>query len=1020
MAATDSRSILAIVVVKDGARWLKDCLASLARQTHPRLGVLAVDNGSTDGSGELLEKLLGQRRVLSLERNLGYPGAVARALATEAAAEADFVLLLHDDAVLAKNAVSTLLAAVESDVGIVGPKILDAERPRLLREVGHTMDRFGYPYQVLEDDEIDLGQHDSSREVLYVSGTTMLVARAAWQRAGPPDERLRPAHGDLDFCWRVRIAGFRVVMEPRAMVRHRSAGDRGLREGVPLERGREYDERSALVAMMKNYRALTLLWLLPLLLGQGIAKALLFVLTRHVASARQVASAWGWALVRLPGTVRRRLRVQATRVVPDRAITRYMAPTTTRLRRWFGEASSRLFPSRGSALALEEDAPAVAVGERVRGAVSARPALLALVIGVVVSLVAFRHVLFASPLEGGSLPLFPESARDLFARFLDGWVPGSFGGPAGASPALVPLAVASVLTLGNPQTLAWIVVAAAPLAAAVVFYRTARATLGERGASIAAASSYALSAVVMWAVSEGRIASIAYVVALPWIAARLLRPFDEPVERPLARIAGTAVVIGIAGSFLPSLWAPLAIVVVLGALTAGRGGSPVRGVVLAAASVAGAALLAFPFVLELARVGTGRGADLGMGLAFSRLLRLSPGPAPGGWVGALFLPIAGVLGLALAGRGDRRVAWRFGLTAALCLPLAWLAAAGRLSGLADDPAAYLGLAAFSLATLVGLGFKAVVPGVERHAFGIRQIAFGALATIVGAGIALQGLQALIGSWAVGEDRIPAAYPVVRTADPATPIRVLWLGGIGGGPFPAPGGSPEGVVEARAASVRYSVTARAGRSILSVGVPASGPAYERLERALRSVLVGRVRHGGSLLAPFGIGFVVAGEDDLPPAAEERLDSQLDLLPAQRAGGLAIYRNARAFPIAGLLPDASPESARAEDVLAPARVVRSGLTPMERLGVGEWHLSAALEAPGLVVLGNEHDPAWRLEAAGTEVAPFETFGWAMGFEVPAGAGPIRLVRHASWVRTAELGALGVLWAAALRLALRRRPA
>ena len=1020
MAATDSRSVLAIVVVKDGARWLKDCLASLARQTHTRLGVLAVDNASTDGSQELLEKLLGPRRVIALEENLGFPGAVARALQADAAAEADFVLLLHDDAILAKNAVAKLLDAAEHDVGVVGPKVLDAERPRLLREVGHTMDRFGYPYQLLEDDEIDLGQHDSSREVLYVSGTTMLVAREAWQRAGPPDDRLRPAHGDLDFCWRVRIAGFRVLMDPAALVRHRSAGDRGAREGVPLERGREFDERSALVAMMKNYRLFTLLWVMPLVLLQGIAKVVLFLLTRHVASARQVLAAWGWALLRLPGTIRRRVRVQATRVIPDRAITPYMSPATARLRRWFGEASSRLFPSRGSALALEEDAPSPAMRERVAGAVAGRPALLALTLGVALSLLAFRDVLFASPLEGGALPIFPDSARALFARFADGWVPGSFGGPAGASPALVPLAFASLLTLGNPQILAWIIVAAAPLAAAVVVYRTARDTVRERGASIAAAGSYALSAVVLWAVSEGRIAAIAFLVTLPWIAARLLHPFERPVERPAAWVAGTSIVIGIVGSFLPSLWAPAAMLIVLGAVFAGPGGSRSRGVALGAASFAGAALLAFPFALELARIGTGHGADLGLGLAFSRLLRLSPGPAPGAWVGALFLPLAGMLGLALARRGDRRVAWRTGFAAALALPLAWLASAGRLPDVADDPVAYLGLAALSLSMLVALGFRAVVPGVERHAFGARQIAFAALTAIVGAGVALQGVQALVGGWAVREDRIPPAYPVVRTADPGFPMRVLWLGRVGGGPFPAPGGSPEGVVEARGASVRYAVTARAGRSILSVGRPAAGPAYEHLERALRSMLVGRVRHGGSLLAPFGIAFVVAGEGDLPEAAADRLEAQLDLLPAQRAGGLSIYRNARAFPIAGLLPDASAETARAGDVLASARVVRSGLTPMQRRGVGEWRLGTALETPGLVVLGNELDPAWRLEMAGQEVAPFETFGWAMGFEAPAGAGPVRLVRHASWVRTAEVAALAVLWAGALRLALRRRRA
>src|SRR5438477_6546978 len=91
-----SPSVVVVLVVKDGARWLRQCLRGLARQSHPRLGVLAVDNASTDGSGALLEQALGPGRVLSLPVNVGFAGAVTEAFGTPVVQEADYVLLMHD------------------------------------------------------------------------------------------------------------------------------------------------------------------------------------------------------------------------------------------------------------------------------------------------------------------------------------------------------------------------------------------------------------------------------------------------------------------------------------------------------------------------------------------------------------------------------------------------------------------------------------------------------------------------------------------------------------------------------------------------------------------------------------------------------------------------------------------------------------------------------------------------------------------------------------------------------------
>src|SRR6059058_6554980 len=182
-------AVLVVLVVRDGSAWLRDCLRGLSRQTYPRLGVIAVDNGSADDSRDLLVRALGEARVVSRPDNPGLPAAVQAALALEAARNADYVLIHHDDVALDPDAITRMVEVAEriEGVGVVGPKIVDWDDPTVLREVGLSSDRFGYPYSPLEQGEIDQGQYDRVREVMFVSSSAMLVSREAWNRIGPPD-----------------------------------------------------------------------------------------------------------------------------------------------------------------------------------------------------------------------------------------------------------------------------------------------------------------------------------------------------------------------------------------------------------------------------------------------------------------------------------------------------------------------------------------------------------------------------------------------------------------------------------------------------------------------------------------------------------------------------------------------------------------------------------------------------------------------------------------------------------------
>jgi len=1002
-----------VLVVKDGAQWLPHCLRGLSRQTHPRIGVLAIDNGSQDDSPALLETALGDGRVIRLGSNAGFGAAVAKALTTDMAAQADYVLLLHDDAILAPDAVSSLVEAAErmDGVGVVGPKVLDWVEPTILRDIGLSTDRFGYPYSPLEEGEIDQGQYDRIREVLFVSSCAMLVSRPAWSRIGPPDERFSSGAEELDFCWRARVAGFRVLMTPRAVAHHRSATTTRERPGSVEARIRYERERVALASMLKNYGLFSLLWLLPLYALQGLVRLAVLLVSRRLEDAYQVIEAWGWNLSHLPSTVRRRVRVQAARVVPDRSVRRAMAPAWIRLQGWALSAAQGLLPEREA----EAELTAPLRTRIVRFAV-AHPVTAAWAFAIVLALIAYRHLFVASPLVGGALRVPPPSPSAFFRELVSGLRHTGLGGAQAASPALGLMGIASAITLASPALLQKVLLLGLPAVAAVGCYRAARAIVGERGPAVVSAVVYGLSSAVLWGVSAGRITALVFFAGLPWLALKLSLPFDREFAVPPRRwIVGAAAGLAVLTSFFPGTALAAGVLVLAYAASPIRGTARVRGVGLSSAAAVLAAVLIFPLTLVLAGAGGMGFWDTAGSASFASLVRLHLGPGPGSWLTGIYLPLAAAVSLVFVSGRLATVAVRSAAIALGSIYFAWLAAGGYLPLWLSNPAAYLGLAAFSLALVVGLGVAFAGRGMAGMAFGYRQLGTGLLILLLGVGLSGQALQAARGSWEVGgPDRIPAAYPVVAGAAGA-PYRVLWLGSRARGDFVPPAGIPDGTVAAGSASVRYAIRSPRGASVLDFGRPAAGPGYDYLRGVLREVLAGRTRHAGSLLAPLAVRFVVADRSDISDPALRRLIRQLDLnlVPS---GGLIIFENSKWLPLASVVSD--PEWLKA--ALAPSleSVAQLPVPHAEALGLAP--VSGPATSDSLLLLSQQFDSRWRLtfRAGSSPVGPRRAFGWAVGFVGRPQPPGFSITFQGQRIRSLEIALLAILWLGVLWLT--RKPA
>jgi GT2 family glycosyltransferase len=998
-------SVLVVLVAHDGAAWLRECLQSLAAQTHRRLGVVAVDVGSSDGSGALLRQALGDARVLNVGADVGVAGAIRAAQALPAATAADYILVLHDDAALAPDAVARMVDAAQGiagveRVGVVGPKVVGWEDPRVLLDVGRSTDRFGHPYSPLQEGEMDQGQYDRVLEVLYVSSCAMLVSREAWRRTGAFDERLDGRHDDLDFCWRARLAGFRVLMTPLAQVRHRDARAAGARPGG-RRHGSQYEaERAALAAMLKNYGLVSLLWLLPLHVAFGVVRLAYLTLSRRFEDAYELASAWTWNLVHLPSTVRRRVRAQSVRSVRDGTVRRFMQSTLIRVPRWFQQAE-RIFEEQ-----LDEERENRPVRARARSLAMQHPVVVGWGVGVAVAIIAYR-VLLSSTLAGGALPWFPSLPSAYVGELLSAVRTTGLGGTYAASPALAPLGAIAWLPGVDGHAVAKILLGVLPPVAALVLYRGLARQTGDRVAAVVAALTLAVSAFVFWAFSDGRVALLVALAVLAAVYDRVDQAFGERPSHPTRFVVAMGAIVAIGLAFEPGVALGVAAIAIAALVTASH---RARGLALSLAGLAVGVALVFPLLPAFA---TSPDTAFGSWVGRADLLwlgRLAPGAGPGTWVVASFVPVAAAISFSLVGPSMRRRAWRAVLLAVFGTFLAWASAAGWLPSGASNAPVYVALAAVAEAAVIAYGVAAIGSGIERHAFGYRQVAVGALGLVLVVGLAGQALQAMLGGWAIGSSGLPSAWPVVANA-PAD-ARVVWIGSAEPGRFPAPGGDPIGVVDAGAASVRYGITDRDGASALDLARPDGGPGYDYVRTVIAELLSGGTSHAGALLAPLGVRFVVAGAGDLPADARERLDAQvdLDLVPAE---GLVIYRSARALPPAFVTQDRTfARAARGDALVEIAAAGDVAPEPMRRSGTS-WTSTTG----GFGYVADQDASGWQVvDAAGRERPASRAFGWAIGFEAPSGGSTLRYGDQA--VRTAELALLAVLWLGVLWVTRRPR--
>ncbi len=259
------------------------CIASLRAQRPVPPQVIVVDNGSSDDSVAQLRATVPEVMLIPSKRNLGFSGGYNLGIQQALALGATHVLIINNDAILAPNALATLLQYAAPDVGALSPVIYHALPNRVIWSLGGRT----HPL-TLEKSNSWVGQPDPGTlppviEQDFLTGCILLLPRATLETVGLFDEGFWLYYEDMDFSRRVRLAGLRMLTVTKAHAWHKVASSSG---GSDSPSERYWMARSSIRFFRKHGGGWRMLFILPYRLGSALKTSLRLVTHGRVQALR--------------------------------------------------------------------------------------------------------------------------------------------------------------------------------------------------------------------------------------------------------------------------------------------------------------------------------------------------------------------------------------------------------------------------------------------------------------------------------------------------------------------------------------------------------------------------------------------------------------------------------------------------------------------------------------------------------------------------------------------------------------
>lgn len=311
----NNRRVAIAIITYNSAEKLPDCLTSLKQQNYPveLVDIIVVDNNSSDDSLEIVRQLMPQAKVIKNLVNVGFARANNQAYELAQESNRDYLVLLNDDTIVESNWLLRLIETAESDshVAAVQAKLLLYPEKELINSYGNALTFLGFGYCNFYREADRTGE---SFEVPYPSGGAVAIKMPALEKLGLFDEQLFMYHEDADLGWRLRLLGYKILLEPQAIVLHKYSFAKASYKYYYMERNRLY-------VAGKNYRLATLILFLPV--GLAMEVGLLFYALKN-GWLKDKLSGYGWLINNFGRLLSQRRQIQKLRTVGDREILRLL------------------------------------------------------------------------------------------------------------------------------------------------------------------------------------------------------------------------------------------------------------------------------------------------------------------------------------------------------------------------------------------------------------------------------------------------------------------------------------------------------------------------------------------------------------------------------------------------------------------------------------------------------------------------------------------------------------------------
>ena len=219
----------AIVILNyNGEKLLQQFLPSVIQHSQ-QAEIIVADNGSTDQSLLILARHFPSVRIITLDKNHGFCGGYNRALKQ---VEADYYVLLNSDVEVTSHWLDPLVRLLDHDkqIASVQPKILSFRQKNKFEYAGAAgglIDSLGYPFcrgRIFAHVEEDTAQYNDEVEVFWATGACMIIRSKLYHQFEGLDEDFFAHMEEIDLCWKLHRAGYKIYYSGKSAVYHVGAG----------------------------------------------------------------------------------------------------------------------------------------------------------------------------------------------------------------------------------------------------------------------------------------------------------------------------------------------------------------------------------------------------------------------------------------------------------------------------------------------------------------------------------------------------------------------------------------------------------------------------------------------------------------------------------------------------------------------------------------------------------------------------------------------------------------------------